>query len=1345
MSASLEVLSTYIPAMLQERLRSGFSTLADLEVDRREGAILFADIQGFTVLTERLALLGSKGSELLSDAVNAYFDRLIELIAAHGGDVVKMAGDAVIALWPASAGDSPKSSTLRASACGLAIQRTLQDYRVAEGVRLSSKVGIGAGEVASVFVGGERERWDWLLVGSPLVQMGQAEHLAGAGDVVLSTEAWAMVREGSLGDPLDRGFVRLREIRPIAPRPIESSRITDDLAQTVRSFVPGAIRARLDAGQERWLAELRRLTVLFINVPLLDLDAPGADRLAREIVRLVQNRLYRHEGSLNKVSVDEKGTTLVAAFGLPPLAHRDDARRSIRASAEIRDGLRAIGVECSIGIASGRVYCGEIGNARRREYTMMGRVVNLAARLMQAARAGSETLCDEETTRVSRGCFDFETLPPRPLKNIEGLVHLFRPLREISGCGESRTAVGRAIERSRLIGRLDALREGRGGLVVIEGEPGIGKSRMLAELVDQAGARGVATLIGAGDAIERSSPYHAWRPLFRSLLGDADPIAWIGEDAEAVALAPLLNPVLALDLPENEQTAPMTGQVRLDNTNDLLLRLLGRVAGSRPTLLVLDDAHWLDSASWSLALRIPRGMAGSLLVVASRPMTSTFPIEHESLLQMADEILSLGSLPDEDMLALARDRLGVAPPPPPVEALILGRAQGSPLYCEELSYALRDAGLLQFEAGECRVVPGVDLASLGIPDSVEGIINDRIDRLPPSEQMALKVASVIGRLFSLRLLRDVHPIEPDRPDVPRYLDSLSRLELILRAKPEPDLSFIFRHVITRDVVYNLLPFAQRMKLHHEVALWYERTQNIDLSTLDPLLAYHWSMAGEEHRAIDYLERAGDRAYRDGAYREAVGFFEQAVAFQARVAPGLAPSREARWEYLMGEASLSLGRLGQSWQHVGRALALLGKPVPTLLRLPMTFLAQIASQAFRRMKPGRARPLSPVGQESAEARARDTRRLASSAFGLVGQLCYFDQNKPIGIYAALRSLNLAEPDGASPELARALAVMCVASGLVPFHPLAEVYRNRAMDMAGRIKDLGSRAWVVQLTGMYDLGVGRWDRSRASLEEAVAIHRKLGDLRRWEESSGELARLDFCLGHFDESIRRFREFGEVADLREHDQALAWSLHGRAKSLLRLGRIDEALELLERSLALPIEALGDGDRILRSGLLGLLHARRHDWSNARRFADETARIIHQSPPMVSYSLEGYAGMTDAYLTLWEAGQGPVARRLAWQSIGSLRRIARVYPIGWPRVRICEGKAYRLEGRTSRARRALTEAIRLAEASTMPFEQALAHHEFAESLDPDDPARPDSIAKALAIFERLGAADWIARRARA
>jgi tetratricopeptide (TPR) repeat protein len=1126
------------------------------------------------------------------------------------------------------------------------------------------------------------------------------------------------------------GLIRLRSARAIEPRALGSPPVSAALETRLRSLIPAAIRTRLDAGQTEWLGELRRLSVLFVNLPPTDSERDDALERAQAIVREVQAGLYHHEASLNKLSVDEKGTTAVAALGLPPLSHRDDPRRAVDAALEIHERLRAIGVECSIGVASGRVYCGEIGNAKRREYTIIGRVVNLAARLMQAAHVdGSGILCDEETVRHARNCFHFETLPPRMLKNIEGAVALFRPILAIEQCNQHRGIIGREPEKAALLERIEALKAGRGGVVVIEGEPGIGKSQLIDDLMANCDSPNVACHLGSADAIQQSSPYHAWRNVFSSALGEDAGVRlarlneWLGERFE---LAPLLNVVLPIEVDETDWTSAIVGQARADTTVDLLLGLLNRAAFEGPTIIVIDDAHWMDSASWALTLRLARVPGQVLLIVATRPKSTVLFDQHEALLPLADSILRLEQLSNDQSLALARQSLGVASLPKEAADLILQKSQGNPLYCGELSRALRDTGWLELDGQDCRIKPGVELSSVGILDSVEGIINDRVDRLSPSEQMTLKVASVIGRLFGLRLLRDVFPIEPERHEVPVHLDSLTKMDLIQPNEPEPELTFLFRHGITRDVVYDLLTFAHRRKLHQEVAHWYERSVDGERPTFYPLLAHHWAMAGEEARAIDYLDKAGEQALKAGAYQEAIDFLGKAVALQARDRGQVTfePARVARWRYWLGEAHLSLGHLVQSRTNSEEALRLLARPVPSKFRLPMAYLAQLGLQLARR-----------IGRRRHRGRASSPLLLASSAYGLVGQLCYFDQDRVIGVYSALRSLNLAESAGPSAELARALAVMCVASGLVPAHRLAEVYRRLAFEVLERIEDVPARAWVLQLTGMYDLGIGRWDRASESLAEAVAINRWLGNWRQWEESLGELGRLNIDQGRFEQGIAMFREFGEEASRRDHDQAIAWSFHGRSRALVRQGKFDEALVLLEQSQALPREALGTGDLILREGLLAQIHLARQDWPAARKAADEAFALIGSSAPMIAYILDGYVGVAQTYLTLWEVGESGDLRKLALRSIVRLARIARVYPVGRPRAWLCRAKYHWLFNRPRRARWACSNAIKTAQRLEMPYEEALALWQSARLLASDHPERSTRIDQALAIFRRIDA----------
>ena len=228
------------------------------------------------------------------------------------------------------------------------------------------------------------------------------------------------------------------------------------------------------------------MTVLFVNLPALDVTTVQGQGHARAVFRQLQTTLYRHEGSVNKLSVDEKGLTLVAALGLPPLSHEDDAARGLDAAIEMRARLCEMKVDHAIGVATGRVYCGEIGGIDRREYTVIGDQVNLAARLMQ--RAKDTILCDAATRRATRGRFEFDELAPVAIKGKTDPVAVFRPVGRAAASDRSNPLFGRTTELEFLRVCLDEVAAGTGRRVVIEGEPGIGKSRLIADLAARAGA-----------------------------------------------------------------------------------------------------------------------------------------------------------------------------------------------------------------------------------------------------------------------------------------------------------------------------------------------------------------------------------------------------------------------------------------------------------------------------------------------------------------------------------------------------------------------------------------------------------------------------------------------------------------------------------------------------------------------------------------------------------------------------------------------------------------------------------------------------------------------------------------
>jgi class 3 adenylate cyclase/tetratricopeptide (TPR) repeat protein len=1343
-ASDAEALASFLPDRLVRRLLDEPEAAGRAHADRLVGALLLADISGFTAITERLAA-GPDGAEELRVLLDGAFSPLLELIAGTGGDVLKFAGDAMLACWPAPAGDLDgrglAAATAAAAGCAEAMQAALGQFAAAERLPLALRIGIGAGEVVVLDVGGERERRELLVAGAAVPQTTGALERARPGQVVLAQAALDLL-ERDPGVP-----ARPPAVAPVVPR-------GPGMAALAAPYLPRAMLASLVAGHEEWLAELREITVVFANLP--DLDHRAGLEEADEVMRALQGALYRYEGSINKLSVDEKGTSLVAALGLPPLAHEDDPARGVQAALAMHEAMAGLGRRIAIGVTTGRAFCGAVGSRWRREYTMLGQVVNLAARLMQ--EVGDGVLCDAATAEAARSAVAFEALPPVLVKGRARPVPVYRPgrSRRVAGRGPEPVVrdplVGREDERERLeeaLRRLTADGDGDDDarvvqVLVLEGDAGAGKSRLVAELVDQAAAAGLPVLVGAGDAVERNTPWHTWAELFGRLpafdgAGLADRrrlvLDLLGPAPELRDLAPLLNPVLDLELPESAASAQLTGQGRAGRTRDLLVLLLRAVVGDKPTVVVIEDAHWLDSASTGLVLALSRERLPLLLVVATRSRGEGGTVEDElawdayqRLLRAPSiERLVLDRLPVAAVEALVAQRLGTSDVPEVLTRLVEEKAEGNPLFTEELTLALRDAGLVRVVGGRVELLSDVpDVLARRLPHTVHGAITSRIDRLSPTQQLTVKVASVIGRAFAVAILRDVHPL---RQAVARTLaadlNEIERADLTVLDSPEPHLSYLFKHVIVQEAAYNLMLLSQRRQLHRSVAEWYERSSGGDLA----VLAHHWRLAEVPAKAAHYLEQAGTEALREGAYAEAVRFFTALLEIDDAVrggppaegqgTPDAATIRRARWEHQLGDAYLGLGQLALEQEHLHAALALLGRRTPASgRRLPGKLAWQAGQQLRNRVWP------RPLVARSAEARA--ALEEAAEVYDRLFLIEYHASRRARALHQAVKGLNLAEAAGSRSAEARLAAACAVGAGLLGRHRVAEGYLRHALAALEGAGDPSARAVVLQSAALYKLGVGRWAEVREHLEDATAIVRRLGDPRRLAELTG----LAIWERYFQADMAAVRPMlAELDRLGRHSgdaQVRAWAVAGHGVAGLRTGDLAQAASALRRRRAPGPEAL----------LAVQLGDRAAAVEQLRKALEQAAR-----PVVKCYWFDLYAMSAEVALALWldrrgrgEGDAGPW-RAMATEAVGHLGRFARVFPIGRPRALLHRGLIAWTDGRAPRARRDWRAALAAAERLDMPYEQALALDILGRHGEPGQ--RPAARERAGVLFERIGVHD--------
>jgi class 3 adenylate cyclase/tetratricopeptide (TPR) repeat protein len=1326
-----EALAPYVPPLVLAQLAENGAPTTRESASQFEGAVLFTDIAGFTTLTEQMDEAGPAGVEELSRLLNVYFTDLISLVEAHGGLVLKFAGDALMAVWKARDGLLPETAH-RVGQCALLIQKKMGAYRATDDVTLSMRVSIGAGAVNHMVLGGTADRWTSRLGGAAMAEARKVISLAKPGEAVLAPEAARLLASVAKTSPRGPGAVQLVSISPIAAQALQPPAASFENVGSLLPHVPFPVRGRVLAGQAGWIAEFRRVTVLFIGAPEVDDDRPSGLGSAHAVVCAIQSILERYGGAVDNLGDDHAGLTLVAAFGLPERSHEDDAARAVRSALLIRHELRHMGLGSWIGVTTGRLFCGAIGSVRRRTYSMVGDAMNRCARLMKLA--DNDIFCDDPTRIAASRSIRFEYLRDATLRGKANVTAIYRPLAEhATAISARRGIVGRESERESIRARLAALRErGEGGVVIIEGDAGIGKSTLLADLKSTAADLGLRLLPGGGDSLERTSSYHAWEAIFRDVIDappDADDAALLellaarfAGNAENMRLAPLLNPAIGMRIPENEITSQMTAQSRAEAAVAMLGQLLRGVTEAAATVVVLEDAQWLDSASWTLALELQRKTPRLLMVLATRPLPAPEPEPWNALRQAAGaSCIRLGPLAGSDVLAIVRDRLGVDALPPEAGEFIVEKSEGHPFLSEELGYALRDTGRLIIEGRNCKLAPGLrDLRSLNFPVTVQGVVSERIDRLSPREQLAIKVASVIGRAFSLRALQAIHPVQPDHEYLTACMDRLVTLDLAVRAQSDAAPAFLFKHNIIQEVAYEQLIFSQRQQLHARLADFLEETDAGNY----PILAHHWKNAGAPVKAIRYLDLAGAQAMQRFANREAVEFLQQAIQLSTPLAEKPSTLDFGRWHRQIGEAYHHLGLLAQSREWLSHATRIFGYPVPKenrlrVVSLPASAMLQVA---HRLLRAGRAPRKNIAAAPLLEA---------IQAYNQLAEIAYFSNDLLTSVFHCIHGLNLAEALGPSPKLAEMYASMMIVASAIPPLALGRMYFRLTENALSGFDQPATQACIHHFMGVYLCGLGQSREAREHLDAACDVFLLYGNGRRVEECLTNFVYSHLYRGELAEAGDMLSRLRRSAQRREDAQTTGWAHMLQAEILLPIRGPEAALT-----------ALGDAempgwDALTRAAFhampaQALFRLGRIDAARAR--AAIALEQLDGTPPVSYASMLHISYLAEVCLELFAHAQRTGApttelRVQARRACGVMHRFGRAFPVGLPRALLWEGRRQWLLGQKSKAGHLWQKALDASQKLKMKHDLALVlmhlsmiHGETYKN-------------EAIALFEEIGA----------
>lgn len=1111
-----------------------------------EASLLFADVSGFTRLGERLARRGRIGAEQLTDAINTVFGSMVDAVDGGGGELLKFGGDAILVLFagPDHAG--------RAATTGLRIQADLARLRVlpGRGERLSVSAGIATG-TAHLFLAGESPRE--LIVAGPLAsEVVNNEGSAEAGEIVVS-QATADQLKGAEAEAREDGRLLLRSAPAVHADPVQRPSGCDP-----RPGLPLHLHDHEPADGEH-----RTITVGFVQYKgsdsLLARDGPEALAAALEEIVGGTTEACRDWGiTFVSSDVDADAGKLIVCAGAPT-ASADDDDRILHA---VRSVLgRTSPLPLRAGVNRGPAFTGDLGPARRRVWSVMGDAVNLAARVMGRAEPG-QVLATRTTLDRARDAFGRTAVEPFMVKGKSAPVEA-EIVGEARGTAAQETEtqtplVGRDHELARLREAVAAARGGERRIIELIGEPGIGKSRLVEALLDE--AEGLDLIRIQAGPYGAHSPYLAMRGPMRELIGFEGDTA----DAEVEArvrelvgsFAPELEPWLpliaipfGLDLPPTPQTSSLQPEFARQRLNAAVAHALDLLLPDRPTLAVIEDAHWLDEASGDLLRHLvtadrstgPRhdwgaapgagevGSAGTGLaaIVTRRDVPEGMRLDDAAGL----ERLPLAPLAPEDALELVAGQSAGELPPHTRQAL-LERSEGNPLLLGELVAAVRAGHSLD-----------------ELPETVEALMTARIDSLPAAERSLLREASILGVYVPIELLGEL----TGKPRA-QLTEQLGRLgEFLL---PEDEATIRFRHELLRGSAYSTLSFRRRRKLHARAGEKIEAAAGEEAASQSELLAIHFHAAGLWQRAWRYSRLAGERAQRRAAPVEAIGFFGGALE-AARHLRDLAPADRAEVAIALGGAAELAGEYEQAADAYSRARKLLADDPLSQAELCLR-QGQVAesskhlSSALRWFTRGLGELEKATGGERSDSlRARLTlshgaTRLRSGR--LRECLPYLD-----------RAVDLAESCGDRAALARAYYLLDWAHTDLG-HTDAERFRDLALPIYEELEDHASQGRVLNNLGVNAQYECRWAEAVEFLERSRAAAAKAGDVVEGVATAvNNIGEIRLEQGRLDEADELLREALAIWRGARYPIGIGTALKNLGRVATKRGELERARELL------------------------------------------------------------------------------------------------------------------------------------------------------------------------------------------
>ena len=1103
--------------------------------------------------------------------------------------------------------------------------------------------------------------------------------------------------------------------------------------------------------------ERKHVTVLFSD---LSGYTAMSERLDPEEVKDIMSQVFggiaaivaKYDGSIEKLI----GDAVVAFFGVPKV-HEDDHIRALKVACEIHESVNTLGTDYEkkigkrltfhTGITTGLVVTGKVNLEKG---TLVGNIINLASRLCSIAKPG-EILVGESTYLKSKGTFSFERLDPVSVKGKAKPVTPYRLLEEkeeasrgLAGLGLTSPLVGRTAEVAAVKASLDRLLDGQGGILSLIGEAGLGKSRLMAELRRYYEHENLLWIEGGALSYGQKMSYWPFREILWHFTGiaedDSDVEAWEKFErkvldlfpTESGEILPYLGSLIGLEVKGDlgKNLAHLDGESMGKQIYLSTRRFFERLAHTRPLVLAFEDLHWADESTvlliehlFPLINRVPLLLCG-----LSRPETDAPAARLRDSARKDYEAryteLRLNPLSLTECADLMNNLLTIENLPSRTRQLILQRAEGNPFFVEEIMRTFVDRGVVRFENGHWKATSHID--TITIPDTIQGVIMARIDRLDDELKQILRTASVIGRAFLYRLLKEVTEAVKE---LDRHLDTLTTTELIREKQKVPELEYIFKHALVQESTYESILLKKRHELHRRVASAIETLFSERLDEFASVLAYHYAKAESWEKAQEYLFKAGDQAGRIAADAEALTHYQQALeAYAKAFGDKWDPIQRGILERKMGEAFYRRGEYTQAMEYLQRALVYFGRGrlavSPGKVRL--SILKEMGIQVCHRMFPRwLVKKIGGPADRTVEEVTR-TYEIVMSIEAVTVHVAF--------LRTALTCLNYEERKGYGPGVSLVCASLGCLAFMLSFARLQRFFFTRAITLAEQIGEPTALIAAHADSTIVDFHEGRLRSVIEHGSRARDVCRKAGypNLLFWALATNHAAIAHVHLADLDAALSLAGELVRMGEDTNDPFVRAWGFWPLIEVQDKKGRFEDCIANLQKSIEV-CEAIQLHDGRVNSGYkLSRSYLRLGEIEKSLQALTQSDlyRIKHDSKLYPHFFSLGYFRL---YLAASERAKGkereewlkkakrPGRKALHW---AQQRRFI------FPEAERLQGVYDWLKGRQASAQKHWQRSLDVAGEMGMRYEVAMTHLEIGRRLDDRQ-----HLKDAETIFAEIGA----------